>query len=451
MDALRFCLLTTFYPPWSFGGDALMVRALARALAARGDSVTVLCSAGAHRVLSRTRVAPPDHESGIELIALDDGAGALIGRYLTGRPLGAEAPIREVLDRGFDVIHFHNPSLLGAPRLLELGEGLKLYTTHEQWLLCPSHVLWRRGTPWRPGGRVCENPPCLSCEITHGRPPQPWRRTSLLRRCLAELDALIAPSRTVARLHSRFEDVVPITVLPNFASPGPRGVDPARSGDRDGEPRPVTGSGATPTPDEPFFLYVGRLEPIKGVEDLIEAFRSRSERLLVVGDGSAAGRLRRAARGLANVNFTGELPHSALAELYRKALALVVPTRGHESMPLVLPEAFSQGTPAIVRRFGMLEEIASDSGAALTYASPAELGAALDRLASDRRLRIALGEQARAAAAGPYSVEAHLRGYFSLIGRLAAGRGQPGLAGAAQSAADRFTSLRPASPAGGAE
>ncbi len=33
---MRFCMVTTFYPPFHFGGDATYVRALSRALVARG-------------------------------------------------------------------------------------------------------------------------------------------------------------------------------------------------------------------------------------------------------------------------------------------------------------------------------------------------------------------------------------------------------------------------------
>jgi len=55
----------------------------------------------------------------------------------TGRPGFKRAPIARVLDAGFDVIHFHNISLAGGPGILSYGEGIKLYTAHEHWLVCP--------------------------------------------------------------------------------------------------------------------------------------------------------------------------------------------------------------------------------------------------------------------------------------------------------------------------
>jgi len=417
---LRFCMLTTFYPPWNFGGDGIQVERLSRALADRGHSVTVACAPPVHRWLSGERRTDPDRYPGIEVVPVEGGLPSLAGRYLSGRPVGAERQLRRLLDRGFDVLHFHNPSLLGAPRLLSMGEGLKLYTAHEQWLLCPSHVLMRRN------GRICENPPCASCELTHRRPPQLWRRTGLLKRSLGHLDALIAPSRTSARLHSRFASLVAVEVLPHFV-PEPGAAPSQRPGSA-----PATaldGSGA-----KRYFLYVGRLEPVKGVEALIDAMRGRPEELVIAGDGGLARRLRRRAAKLGNVRFTGWLEGEDLDRLHRGALAVVIPTLGHEAMSLVALESFARGTPAIVHRFGTLGELAETTGAALAYGTPGELDAALDRVASDAPLRRRLADRGRDAARRQFSPESHLSRYLSLIACLAGERGDSELSRAAEAA-----------------
>src|SRR5262249_51181640 len=138
----------------NFGGDGIQVQRLARALADRGHSVTVVCAPGAHRLLSHSRPPEPEPDPGVEVIKLEDGALSLTGVYLAGRPTRSRRRLQTLLDGRFDVLHFHNPSLLGAPVLLGMGSGVRLYTVHEQWLVCPTHVLWRRS------GRVCENPPC---------------------------------------------------------------------------------------------------------------------------------------------------------------------------------------------------------------------------------------------------------------------------------------------------
>jgi hypothetical protein len=52
MAGLRFCSLTTFYPPFNFGGDGIDVQRTARALAARGHHVTVIHDVDAYQWLS---------------------------------------------------------------------------------------------------------------------------------------------------------------------------------------------------------------------------------------------------------------------------------------------------------------------------------------------------------------------------------------------------------------
>ena len=68
--------------------------------------------------------------------------------------------IRRILDGGFDVIHYHNISLVGGPGVLALGDAIKLYTIHDYWLVCPTHALFRhKKTP-------CAGPPgCLTCTL----------------------------------------------------------------------------------------------------------------------------------------------------------------------------------------------------------------------------------------------------------------------------------------------
>ena len=39
------------------------------------------------------------------------------------------------------------------------GTALKVYTTHEHWLVCPMHVLWRFDR------ELCERPDCLRCTL----------------------------------------------------------------------------------------------------------------------------------------------------------------------------------------------------------------------------------------------------------------------------------------------
>ena len=54
---LRFCFLSIFYPPYSFGGDAIFVSRLANALAHRGHEVDVIHCVDSYKMLAPKRTA----------------------------------------------------------------------------------------------------------------------------------------------------------------------------------------------------------------------------------------------------------------------------------------------------------------------------------------------------------------------------------------------------------
>ena len=177
-------------------------------------------------------------------------------------------------------------------------------------------------------------------------------------------------------------------VLPHFlaredvsmiASPG---AGPGQAG-----VRPGSGPGHVPA-GRPYVLFVGRLERLKGVSVLVEAFRRyRGLDLLVAGDGEERDELERQAAGLDHVRFLGHVPQAELDALYRDATALVVPSVGYEVFGLVVLEAFARRTPVIVHDLGALPELVADSGGGLVYRTPNELVAAVERLRTDTTLR----------------------------------------------------------------
>ena len=66
--ALRFCMVTTFYPPYHFGGDGIFVYRLSELLASRGHKVDVIHSADAYHLSH-----PADPEGVVTLIVRDSG------------------------------------------------------------------------------------------------------------------------------------------------------------------------------------------------------------------------------------------------------------------------------------------------------------------------------------------------------------------------------------------
>ncbi len=156
----------------------------------------------------------------------------------------------------------------------------------------------------------------------------------------------------------------------------PNGVDPQIAGARPDSFRALVGQ-------EPFVLYVGRIEPRKNLLGLIEALRGSARRLVVVGDPVPIheGYERRCReRGR---DFTTWVPRldpddPLLASAYAAARVLALPS-WFETPGLVALEAALVGCPVVVTPHGCTREYFGDR---VEYARPgsgASIAAAIDR------------------------------------------------------------------------
>lgn len=397
---MKFCMLTTFFGPHSFGGDAAFVDRLSRSLAKHGHDVHVIyCVDAFNLVRGPQSPRPYDPPPGVTIHPLSSPLGPLspLWTHQLGGPGPKSAPIAHLLRKiNPDVIHFHNLSLIGGPALLSVPApgSVKLLTTHEHWLVCPLHVLWKHDR------QVCEAPSCVSCCLHARKPPQFWRNSSLLPRQLRHLDALICPSRSTQREHARRGLTTPTTFLPYFLPDDYPGGPPC------GPPRS----------DRPYVAAAGRFEKIKGFHDAIEAMKALPHLdLRLAGSGPFEPELRSLARGLPNVHFEGRLDAPQVSSLFRGARAVVVPSLVYETFGYVVLEAFAEATPVVVRNLGALPELVSESDGGLVFDSPETLVESLDRITRNTDLRDNLGENGLLARRGIWSESAHLDRYFHLI------------------------------------
>lgn len=406
--SLHFCMITTFYPPYSFGGDGTYVYRLSNELAKRGHRVDVIHCADAYRVLAGREPShvAPNHPN-VTVHTLRSGAGFLspLATQQTGYPLFKARQIRAVMAAtAFDVIHFHNISLVGGPGILQYGSGIKLYTLHEHWLVCPMHTLWRNNK------ELCSKRTCIRCSLVYRRPPQWWRYTGLLQKSLQHVDAFIAPSRSTLERHRELGHSLPMLCIPHFLPSqevGPRS---------DNQNFGVSG--------RPYFLFVGRLEKIKGVQTLLSVFQKYVHAdLVIAGDGTYAARLREQASNMPQVKFLGPVSSEALGFLYRRAVAVLVPSLAYETFGMVVLEAFAEGTPVIAHDRGATAEIVRESGGGFTYRTDAELVRAMETLRNNGEIRNDLGESGREAFLKHWSERPHMERYFSLIADVARSKG----------------------------
>ncbi len=402
---LNFLHLTTFYPPYSFGGDAMYIYRLAHALGEEGHQVDVIHCIDSYHLLhpGEPKIKFADHPN-VTIHGLRSGYRWLspLLTQQTGRPFLKQKRIRQILhSKPYDVLHFHNISLLG-PKILTLESPhhhpVKIYTTHEHWLICPTHVLWKFND------RPCEKPECLRCILKAGRPPQLWRYTGLLAKASQHVDQFVSPSRFTARMHAERGFPRPVAHLPYF-------IDRVDQDWKNPGPRPQ---------EKPYFLFVGRLEIIKGLQTLIKLWKKVEDfDLLIAGTGSYETPLRAQAASNPRIKFLGALPQRKLGELYFHALACIVPSITYETFGIIIIEAFARKTPVIVRDLGALPEVVHDSGGGFVYRTDEELLTALYRIASSPTLRCELGEKGYQAFIRWWSKEAHLELYFDFLQKAA--------------------------------
>jgi glycosyltransferase involved in cell wall biosynthesis len=104
---------------------------------------------------------------------------------------------------------------------------------------------------------------------------------------------------------------------------------------------------------------------------------------------------------------------------------VIVPTLAYEIFGMVVIEAFSHGTPAIVRKTGGMPELIEDSGGGFVYTTDAELAGIMSRLLDDPALRREVGARGFQAYLKNWTPDVHLDRYLGLIRQIADARGRP--------------------------
>lgn len=244
----------------------------------------------------------------------------------------------------------------------------------------------------------------------HARPEE-WegdRRARTERDVIACADAVVAASA-----HERTHMVALYDAEPHRVSVIPCGVnlDLFRPGNRR-EARRLLGLG-----DRPVILYVGRIEPLKGLDLLIRALallpgplRRRAVLLVVGGEREPAGpshngrysereRLLRLATELGiaqQVCFTGPIPQQDLPCYYQAADVAVTPSY-YESFGLAAIEALACGTPVVVSKVGGLltTVVDGENGFLVPWRCPPAFAEKIGALLSDRALWRRLAANAR--------------------------------------------------------
>ncbi len=331
MDTLRILHIIPYYDPaWAYGGSTRVVSDLTRHLAARGHAVTVLTT-DALDAQHRAEIGCATIE-GVQVIRCHNLSNRLAWNRIFV-PVGLGRTVAQLLPQ-VDVAHLHEiRSLLNAaalPRLLR---------HHTPYIVTP-----------------------------HGGLPAELGRTAFKRL----YDALIGRRLLdrVTFLHAltdmERQQAVDLGVPPEKVVVIPNGIDPGAF-DVPADVPAFKRHFDIPA-GQPVVGFVGRLNAIKGLDFLLDAFAALLARkpdavLLLVGpdDGARAALEAQVARlGIGgSVRFTGMLTNPAdKAAAYRAADVYVLPSR-YENLPTTVLEALLLGTLCVVSdRCGLAAQLA---------------------------------------------------------------------------------------------
>jgi glycosyltransferase involved in cell wall biosynthesis len=183
----------------------------------------------------------------------------------------------------------------------------------------------------------------------------------------------------------------------------------------------------------PVAIALGRLDHMKGIDVLLEAWRTVADRwpssvLLIAGDGPEHATLERlaAAHELRGVRFLGQ--RSDVRALLWASDLMVMPSR-EEAMPMAALEALGCGVPVVASRVGGIPEIIRDgeNGVLVPVEDPGELGRAIDGLFSDESCRESLARGA-ARLITPYGLDQFVADLEVKYRALVAGTSRAGAA-----------------------
>ena len=367
------------------GGMNVYIRELARELGRRGILVDIF-----------TRIQDP---SAPTIVALDRGV----------RVVNLHAGPSVPYDKNWLLTYL--PEFVSRVRCFADGEDIAYDLIHSHyWLSGEAGVALRK--VWRvPLVHMFHTLGAMKNKVARGAEEQETsQRVAIERRLMDEADAIVAATSLdrAQMVWNYGADAERITVVPC-------GVDLRRF-----QPRDIGAARAAldlPPPPHRVVLLVGRIEPLKGIDSLIEAtalvLRKRPEwrgnlTALVVGGGAEheperwnaeqkrLDHLRREL-GIADaIRFAGAQPQEYLAQFYAAADIVTMPSH-YESFGMAALEGLASGRPVVATSAGGPAYIVEDgvSGFHVPPEQPQALAAHLERLLADDELRETIGRAAR--------------------------------------------------------
>lgn len=310
-----------------------------------------------------------------------------------------------IREEHIDIVHVHNTLNLISPSVYYAALSCKVpvvQTIHNFRMLCPGATFYR-------DGQICED--CLKkgmgCAIRHSC----YRGSRLQTLCVVVSSLIHRWTGVYGKIHyicltefnrkkllmlnqcgkKQIVDPGKVHIKPNFAFSAQ--VIRRLAGEH--------------------YLFVGRMEKIKGIDILLDAFSRLPEaELHIAGSGSEKYEAYLKERNNKNVMLLGFLDRTQMDREYSTAKALVVTAQTYEGFPVTIVEAYAHGVPVVVCNLGNSSDLVEEgrTGIHFQYDSVDALVAAIE--AFEKYDGTKMGENAFVKFREAYSPEAN---YAKLI------------------------------------
>lgn len=296
-----------------------------------------------------------------------------------------------IKDKKIDIVHVHNTLMLISPSVYYAALRNKVpvvQTVHNFRLLCPGAMFYR-------DGKICED--CvtkgLGCAIRHAcyRNSKFQTLACVISTRIHRLLGIYGKLNYICLTEFNKNKLLQLKqIKKNQVYIKPNFVIEEDVNARDGTDNASAGrKGVYQRKNQ--MIYAGRIEEIKGIRLLLEAWRKMGNdapNLLLCGTGPLYHYCMEYIKKnkLEKIAMMGQVEHSRIKNLMRESKAVILPTQWYEGFPMTIVEAFSVGTPVICSNFGNCGSLVTDgvNGYKIEANSPEEIMKAVNMLLGDK-------------------------------------------------------------------
>ena len=266
--------------------------------------------------------------------------------------------IRKIIrEEDVDIVHVHNTLNLISPAVYYAAHSLQVpivQTMHNFRLLCPAGTFYRKG-------HICEDcvEKSLACAVKHGCYRQSRLQTLIcvISTVVHRMTGIYKKLNYICLTEFNREKLLMLNQKYNtdIINPNKVYIKPNFSFDIQREKNSFDVRGK-------HYLYIGRVEEIKGLDILLGAFAELPQyQLCIAGTGNDLEKYKNMVRQkrIENISFLGFLKREELQKTMEESKAIIVTSQWYETFGMIIAEAYAAHKPVItgnIGNIGMLVE-----------------------------------------------------------------------------------------------